>query len=177
MEQVAVFKDNLTDIYTFSNIIDRLSIYYNNAYIMCENNGEGAGVIQNLWHGLQNSNLVNSGSKEKSLGIRSQKNTKPKAVLLMKKIIEDGSIKINDKDTVEELGSFIEDGSKFYGKDKGDDLVSALFWGCYIFNMNILDDDWSFKKKEEGEDVWGVLDDMQRGEEDWEWINNSAVFN
>jgi hypothetical protein len=175
IEQVAVFRDNMTDIYTYSNIINRLSIYYNNALIMCENNGEGAGVINNLWHGIGNENLINSGSKEKSLGVRAQKNTKSRAVLLMKKLLEDGSLKLVDRETIEELGSFIEDGVKFYGKDKEDDLVSGLYWGCYILNMNILDE-WTFKKEKEGEDVWGVLDDLELINEDWSWLDNSNVF-
>jgi hypothetical protein len=37
-EQVAVFQDNYTDVYEFSNILHRLAIYYNNAYVVVENN-------------------------------------------------------------------------------------------------------------------------------------------
>lgn len=37
-EQVAVFQDNYTDVYEFSNIVYRLAVYYNNAYLLIENN-------------------------------------------------------------------------------------------------------------------------------------------
>jgi hypothetical protein len=47
-EQVAVFEDNYTDIYNFTQIIYRLSLYYNNAFIMCENNAEGAHVVNEI---------------------------------------------------------------------------------------------------------------------------------
>lgn len=180
MEQVGVFQDNTTNVYEFSQIIHRLSIYYNNAYILCENNGEGSGVISQLWWNFENENLVNTGQKAANLGIRSGRNTKTKAVLLMKKFIEDGSILLRDKETIEQLGSFIEENDKFFGKDKPDDLVDALFWGCYLFEMNILSEDWNFKDdrtEEEKNDAWGVLSDINNTDEDWSWLTSSDVFN
>jgi hypothetical protein len=177
LDQVAVFEHNLTDVYEFAQIINKLSYYYNDAYIMCENNGEGSAVISQLWWTFENENLVNSGSKEKSLGIRSQKDTKPKAVLLMKKLIEDGSVTLKDKETIEQLGSFIEEKNKFFGKDKPDDLVCALFWGTYLFNMNILDEDWQFKEgKMDETDAWGILSDIEEDIDDWTWLTKSTLF-
>ena len=179
MEQVGTFHDNLTDVYDFAHIINKLSIMYNNAYILCENNGEGAAVVARLWWDLENSNLVNSGSKKKSIGIRSTggeiKGTKPKAALLMKKLIEDGSLKIVDERTLNELGSFIEENKKFIGKDNNDDLVCALLWGCYILEMNILDEKYQFLEKKE-DDAWGILSDIDDFQEDWSWLDQSSTF-
>jgi hypothetical protein len=45
---VATFQSNTTNTYKFSEIINKLSIYYNNAKIFIENNGEGSTVAQNL---------------------------------------------------------------------------------------------------------------------------------
>ena len=177
MEQVAVFEDNLTDVYEFSDIVDRISLYYNNAHIIVENNGEGSAVVQRLWWELENENLVNTGSKATGLGVRATKNTKPKAVLLMKKLMEDGSIKLNDKNTIEQLSTFIEEGNKFFGKDKPDDLVSALYWSIYIFEMDVLDESMGFIiKKDDEDDAWGMLSDVEKIEEDWSWLNNSDVY-
>jgi len=178
MTQVACFEDNLTDVYEFSQIIHRLSIYYNNGYILCENNGEGSAVISQIWWNWENESLVNSGAKTASLGIRSNKNTKPKAVLLMKKLIEDGSVEIFDRETIEQLGSYIEEENKFFGKDKDDDLVDALFWACYLFEMNILENEWQFKdgKAQDEDDAWGILSDIEDDIDDWSWLTNSSVF-
>lgn len=177
MEQVAVFEDNLTDVYEFADIVDRVSLYYNNAHIMVENNGEGAPVVQRLWWDLENENLVNTGSKATGLGIRATRNSKPKAVLLMKKLIEDGSVKFSDKNTIEQLSTFIEENNKFFGKDKADDLVSALYWAIYIFEMDVLDESMGFiSKKSDDDDMWGILSDVERIEEDWSWLNNSDVY-
>jgi len=177
VKQVAIFQDVMTDVYSFSEIINKLSYYYNNAYIMCENNGEGSAVIHQLWWNFENENLVNTGVKIKNLGIRSTTTTKPKAVLFMKKLIEDGSVDIIDQDTIEELASFIEEKDKFFGKDKSDDCVSALYWGLYVFEMNhVLDEEYAFIKKEVDEkDAWGILFDVDTDtSDDWSWLNTST---
>jgi hypothetical protein len=165
-EQVSVYESNSTDIYLFTDIVHRISLYYNGAYIMVENNAEGSTVVNKLWWDIETDKLVNSGVKQVDLGIRATKNTKPRAVLLMKKLIEDHCLKINDKQTVEQLASFIEDKGRFYGKDLHDDLVSALYWAVYITELNIFEDGSKLKssiemeKENDEEDVWGVLSDV-----------------
>jgi hypothetical protein len=177
LQQVGTFRDNKTDVYDFADIINRLSRFYNDAFILCENNGEGSPVVNRLWWEHENENLINSGSKKKNIGIRStgglRKGTKPKAVLLMKKIIEDGSIKLVDQETIKELGSYIEENDKFFGKDLADDLVSALYWACYIFEMKVLDEDYKFVEKK-GDDVWGILADIEDMVEDWSWLDETG---
>jgi hypothetical protein len=63
------------------------------------------------------------------LGVRATSKTKPKAVLTMKKLLENDDLTICDANTIEELMNFIETkGGSFKGKDeKPDDLVSALY--------------------------------------------------
>ena len=176
MEQVAVFEDNKTDPYRFAEIAYRISNYYNSAYIMCENNAEGSTVVSQLWWEFEAEQLVNTGSKIADLGVRASKNTKPKAVNLMKKFIEDRLLKLNDEETVKQLTDFTDLGNnKFKCVNLDDDLVSALYWSTYIFEMNILDEDISFKKQEEDEeDMWGILSDYGDGVEDidWSWVTN-----
>lgn len=162
-EQVAVYQNNTVDIYMFTDIVHRISVYYNNAYIMVENNAEGSTVVNKLWWDIETDKLVNTGSKQVDLGIRATRNTKPRAVMLLKKLIEDHSLKINDKETVEQLSSFIEDKGKFYGQNLHDDLVSGLQWATYITELNIFDETAKLKESvEEGKevDVWGLLSDV-----------------
>jgi hypothetical protein len=143
---------------------------------MCENDGEGSAVIGQLWWTYENEGLVNTGAKTVNLGIRSNRNNKPIAVLLMKKLIEDGSVKINDKETIEQLSSYIEDDGKFYGKDKPDDLVDSLFWGLFIFEMNVMSENWEFKKDNEEDNIWGILSDIEDDIDDWSWLTESNLF-
>lgn len=175
-EQVAVFQDNKTDVYNFSAIINKLSIYYNNAMLFVENNGEGAPVIHHLWYTFENPNLYNTGQKEASLGIRAGKGTKHKAVLRMKRMLENDELIVRDHNTVMQLSEFIEtEDGKYKCRDgMDDDLVSALYWGCYSLDCGVFDDDdgeyneeQQASKKDEDE-VWGILSDVSSSA-DWDF--------
>ena len=178
MAQVAVFRHNLTDVYEFTDILHRLAIFYNHAYVMCENNGEGSSVVNRLWWDHEYDGLVNSGGKAKSLGIRAtggvKGGTKSRACLLLKKLIEDGSMKLVDIRTLMELGSFISEDGRFFGQSMNDDLVMALAWAVYLFEMNVLNETFTFSEKEEAEGAWGILTDVNMEEaEDWSWLDES----
>ena len=167
--QVAVFQDNKTDTYELANIIDQLSYYYTDSYIMCENNGEGAAVISTLWWDIENEKLICEGSKASKLGIRATTKTKPRTVLLMKKLLEDESIELVDDATIVQLTTFIDKGNnKFSGNGSPDDLVSALYWAPWIFTMDILDETMTFKEKEVDDDEWGIFGDEDPDNEGYE---------
>jgi len=175
MIQVAKYRDNTIDVYKFSEVINKISYYYNSAYIMVENNAEGAAVVSRIWWEFENENLVNSGSKSTDLGIRATTKTKPRAVLLMKKLIEDGSLLITDYDTVSELSSFIEQNNRFFGKDTHDDCVSALYWACFTLEMGIFEETYELKKDDNEEDAWGILSDVEP-REDFSWITKDFQY-
>lgn len=160
--QVGVFESNATETYEFTSIINKLSIYYNEAIIAIENNGEGSTVSQNLWWTFENPNLYNSGNKENEIGIRATRATKPKAVITMKKLIEDNSIIIKDRPTLKQLSTFIEKKNGSFEAGSGnDDLVSGLYWLCYLFTTELFSDDVDlFKNREDENDVWGILSDI-----------------
>jgi len=180
--QVATYISNAVDVYSFADVINRTSYFYNDAFIMCENNAEGSAVVNRLWWDHENPNLVNSGGKTVDLGIRANKLTKPKAVLMMKKLIEDGDFILKDRETIKQLASFIDDNGKFRGNNNtNDDCVSALYWGIYIVEMGILDgyhiNAMEEKSKEEGgDDIWGILTDATAQEENFDWLFSKDNF-
>ncbi len=111
------------------------------------------------------------------IGIRATKSTKPTAVINMKKVIEDGALKLYDEQTIQQLGSFIEKKRNiFEGKDLPDDLVSALYWACYIFETQIHEEAKEnltrSRKEEEDEDVWGILTDIPDEVEEFSWMDD-----
>lgn len=175
LQQVATYRNNTVDVYTFSEIVNNLSYYYNNAYIMVENNAEGAVVVNRLWWEFENDNLVNSGSKSTDLGIRSTTRNKPRAVLLMKRLIEDGSLELVDRDTIFELSNFIEQNNRYFGKDTNDDCVSALYWACFALEMDIFEESYALKNKQKEEvdyedDSWTIISDTNKDDEDFSWL-------
>lgn len=174
MEQVAVFQDNLTDIYELADIVNKLSFYYNKAKIMVENNGEGAPVALRLWWTHENEGLVNSGRKNKDLGIRATQTTKVNAVLLMKKLIEDHSIKLVDEDTIFQLTDFQDIKGKMECVNMHDDLVSSLYWAIYIIEMNVLDRSDIIPDTRE-EIGYGILTDNDENMDGWENFGSSHI--
>jgi len=171
LSQVAKYRSNVVDVFRFADTVNKVAYFYNQAYIMVENNAEGSAVVNRLWWEHENEGLVNTGSKAQDLGIRATTKTKPRAVLLMKKLIEDGSLSIVDYDTVAELSSFIEQNNKFFGRDTNDDTVSALYWAVFILEMNLFEESYELHKgtKQEEDEGWGILSDVEPGE-DFSWL-------
>lgn len=172
-EQVAVYENNEIDVYKYAAVVYRLALYYNNAYVLCENNSEGSTIVSRLWWEYEYEGLVNESQKSTGLGIRATKQTKPKAVLLMKKLIEENMLKLFDKRTIECLASFEDKGNNvFKGEGMPDDLVSALYWATYAVDRNELwDEDADFTSEEEDE-PWGILSDVDMEQTDWLWMHN-----
>lgn len=168
LKQVAVFKDNKTDPYRFSQILNRLGLWYNTGLVMVENNGEGAAVIQHIWYTFEYQNLYSSSNKSTGLGIRSHKTSKTKAVLLMKKLIEEKMLDIIDYETVKQLSVFIEtDRGEFKGQDnEDDDLVASLWWAAYAIDLDIWDEDVNIIEDSTQEEAWGILNDVDL-DNDW----------
>jgi hypothetical protein len=81
----------------------------------------------------------------------------------MKKLIESGNLTLTDQKTIMELNDFIDKGNNKYGANNyDDDLVSGLYWACYLFQLDLIDD-IDFMKNEktnDEDDVWGILSDI-----------------
>lgn len=172
MEQVAVYNNNKIDVYSFAEVVNNISIYYNNAYIVCENNAEGSTVVTRLWWVYENEGLLNSGNKDKEIGIRATRSTKPKAVLLMKKLIEERQIELHDETTIKQLTGFVEENGKYFGRGIEDDLVSALYWSSYIFEFDLFEESGEViinNKEDDDDDVWDFLTDDNENE-DMSWV-------
>lgn len=161
LKQVAVFEDNTIDVYNFSSVVNDISVYYNNAYAMIENNAEGNTVVSEVWWKYEYDNLISEGTKASSLGIRATVKTKPKAAMLLKKMIEDESIELVDYRTIQQLLTFNDLGNNKFGAATGqhDDLVTSLYWGTYFFTFDILNEEVKLFEKKDEDDCWYVLHD------------------
>lgn len=169
LEQVCVYENNKIDVYNFAAVVNKLSLLYNNAYIMCENNAEGAAIVSQLWWEYENENLVCEGTKSTALGIRATKKTKPIANLLMKKLVEDGMIKIVDYRTIQQFLTFLDLGNnRFGGNGQDDDLISAFYWACYFFEFDLLEESSEVKRDEKDEEGWDIFTNHDEEIDDYE---------
>ncbi|MFW6129698.1 MAG: hypothetical protein ACOC56_00855 [Atribacterota bacterium] len=172
-KQVATYESNKIDVYSFTDIVYRIALYYNSAYVIVENNAEGNTVISKLWWDLEYGNLINEGRKKTKMGIRATQKTKTKAVVIMKKMIESRSLELCDYITIKQLSDFVEiKKNVFQGKTLDDDNVSALYWACYLWGTNVLPEGAGAFIDDKEDEAWGILAGVEKIEEDWSWLTS-----
>ena len=134
-EQVAAAKLDV-DYLIMPEHLDTLGLYYNEAYIVIENNeGSGQSIADMLYMVYEYPNMyrdrdTNDKKYKKFYGFRQTKKTRPTILNMMKIFIEEGKLLIHDKDTIEEFFNFIKNDNitlKFAAEEGyHDDMVMSL---------------------------------------------------
>jgi len=125
----------------FPTLLNALGKKYGNAYILIEVNDIGGQVADILHYDLEYDNLLMSMNKGRSgmvlnggfgrgetiMGVRTTSTVKKLGCSILKSLIEQDKLIIEDEDTIKELLSFIAKWNSF-GADDGhtDDLVMCL---------------------------------------------------
>lgn len=140
-EQVCTFKNNMITPLDFSSIIHRISKTYNNATILVEINDIGGQVADSLYFDYENENIIfteNAGARGKRIsagfskgsaerGIRTTKTVKSIGCSMLKLLIEQRQLIINDHNTIHELSRFSKKGTSYEAETGcNDDLVMCL---------------------------------------------------
>lgn len=139
-KQVCTYRSNTVSPQDYAQIIFNIGKYYNNAFVLVENNDIGGTVTHILWHELEYDNLLSSqnngragkklviGVPSKSdIGIRMTKSVKSLGCTVLKLIAESRQLEIVDKETIGELSTFSKKGSSYEAEDgKHDDCVMPL---------------------------------------------------
>ncbi len=136
--QVAMYRNNKIRPHDFAGVVNDIGHFYNDAHVLAENNGKAGGMmIEQLWHHKEYEKLVNP--KKNDLGISSNVKTKYTANTTMKRYIENGYVKLNDKRTIFELSRYEEIKPNIYGNansEDHDDCVLALAWAVYFAELS-----------------------------------------
>jgi hypothetical protein len=177
LEQVAMYRSNTTNIDAFVQICIGVSEYYNDAYMMVENNDVGALVAEKLWYDWECDRIINV--DKKGLGIRATKKTKFEGNMLLQRYVEEGWIKINDERTVYELSRYEETSPNVYhaaGQNENDDCVTALLWALYFIITPFYDSEESGvmvkKRKENMDDEMPTFLSDGDDHNDWSFLHN-----
>ena len=138
---VARFKANDITVQYFPTVIYELGKKYNEAYAMVEINDVGQQVADILQQDLEYENLISTSFKGRSgvsissgfggahmvNGLRTTLKTKKIGCSNLKTLLENGKLVANDFELINELSTFISNGSSFAAdKGKTDDLVMTL---------------------------------------------------
>ena len=133
---VAVYRNNLIQPVSLTEVAYKAGTHYNNAYALIENNSIGKIVADSLFFDFEYENLFRTTSKHGETdigfgghqpGIRTTSKTKALGCAQLKSLIERNSLIVEDFNAVSELSTFSVKG-KSYAADKGktDDVVMTL---------------------------------------------------
>ena len=140
-QQVCVYRDSLVTPIEYTDVIHRMTTYYNNAHTLVEVNDIGGQVSDLLYYEYEIENLIltesagrsgkriSSGFSGKNIdkGIRTTKSVKASGCSILKMMVEQDQIIINDFDTINELSKFSRRGNSYEAESGShDDLVMCL---------------------------------------------------
>lgn len=148
-QQVCTYKNNLIEIKDYAGIVHNISKMYNDASILVEINNMGATVSHILYNEYENENMIfteNAGKAGQRIstgfgklvhkGIKTSSTTKRIGCSVLKMLVEQKQLVINDHATIEELSRFSRDGDSYEAEEgANDDLVMGLVLFAWMTNQ------------------------------------------
>jgi hypothetical protein len=153
--QVCVYRNNLATPLDYSATLHRLGKAYNYASILVENNDAGIQVVDSLHYDYEYENIIyteNAGAggkrisagfanKSKERGVRTTKTVKAVGCSMLKLLIEQQQLIINDHQTIFELSRFSRKGNSYEAEDGcNDDLVMSLVLFAWMSDQQYFKD-------------------------------------
>lgn len=205
---VARFKSNVVSPLLLPSYIRAVGKKYNNAHVLVEVNDIGSQVADILHYDLEYENLIKSafkghkgqmitetgmGAKRVQLGVRTTIPVKKLGCAVLKNLVEQDKLVVEDPDTIDELTTFIADGQSFTAEEgHTDDLVMCLVlfsWATRqdffegLTNKDVrLEMYKSDIEKIESDIIPMLIDDGQDLNSEWDgddrwYLRNSKEFN
>lgn len=150
---VATYRDNNISPLVYPGIIKKMSDYYNQAYVLVEINDNGQQVVDSLFEDFEYENILSTvdmrgkmaltwgyGNKSQR-GIRTTKSVKRLGCSILKNLIEQQKLLVEDFDTISEFSTFISKGSSFEAEEGShDDMVMCLVLFAWCTNQQFFAD-------------------------------------
>ena len=141
--QVATYRDNIIKPRNYAQVIVAMGKYFNNAWLMIENNSIGHLVCHNVWFDYEYEYMYNPDKGKKGkLGINANKTSKFAANMQLVDLISNFQIKLVDKMTIQELNSYEEISPQRYAAGNSavhDDTVTSMLWAITFLNCKFYD--------------------------------------
>ena len=146
-KQVAVYRNNLISPILFPNIIYKYASVYNNAYVVIENNDQGAVVCNGLYYDIEYENVhVSSAIKSSQIGVEINRRTKRIGCSGIKDLLEEKKLEIVDEETIMEISTFILKGQSYEASEGNHDdlMMNLVMFGFFVgtemfYNMSDID--------------------------------------
>ena len=150
--QVAVYRNNMITPTDYAAMVFNVAKHYNMAQVMVEINDIGEQVSTTLFEDYEYENMLfteNNGRSGKRLiagfstscdkGVRTTKSVKSLGCSVLKLLVEQNQIIINDFNTIKELSTFSKKGSSWEAETGAhDDLVMCLVLFSWLSNQKFF---------------------------------------
>lgn len=148
---VATYKNNEISPLVYPSVIKKVADYYNQAYVLVEINDNGQQVVDSLFEDYEYENILSTvdlkgkialtwgyGNKS-NRGVRTTKSVKRLGTSILKNLIEQQKVIIQDFDVISELSTFIAKGNSFEAEEGShDDLVMCLVLFSWMTNQSFF---------------------------------------
>jgi hypothetical protein len=153
-QQVCTYRSNLITTMDYAGVVNNVCKMYNNAAVLVELNDVGDQVARDLIYEFEYPNVLYSettnkgkkistgfGGHGQERGIRTSKTVKAIGCSMLKMLIEQNQLVINDFQTIQELSTFSKKGTSFEA-ERGchDDLVMPLVLFGWMSDQNYFRD-------------------------------------
>jgi len=146
IKQVAVFRSNEIAPSIYPRIIYNLALQYNSAYVFVESNDVGHSVVEKLNYEYEYDNIINEDTREQGhtkyvLGVRTTSRTKRIGCSVLKDLLENQKLIVQDQTTLFELANFVSKGMSYSAeRELNDDCVMTLVMlAWYTTKENFID--------------------------------------
>jgi hypothetical protein len=138
MKQVAVYRNNDISPILFPTIIEKYATVYNKAFVVVENNDQGALVLHGLYHDLEYDEIfMKSAVKNNGLGQDMNRKVKRIGCSGFKDILENNRLEVEDEQTILEISTFEAKGQSYEASNGNtDDIVMTLVMFGYFVTTN-----------------------------------------
>jgi hypothetical protein len=153
---VASYRNNTVSPFSFPVSIKSAAEKYNNAYVLIETNDIGGQVSSILYNDLEYENVLMTkilgrkgqvlsqgfgGSSRTEMGLRTTTQTKKLGCAILKRLVEEDKILLNDERIITELTTFVSKSNTFRAEDShNDDLVMTLVFFAWLSRQEYFAD-------------------------------------
>lgn len=194
---VATYRNNTISPFNFPNIIKKVGEKYNNAYTLVETNDIGGQVSAILYNDLEYENLLMTrimgrkgqilsqgfASSRSEMGLRTTAQTKKLGCAILKRLIEEDKLFINDERIIAELTTFVSKANTFRAEDgHNDDLVMTLVFFAWLSRQEYYTDliettkfNYDDTQKPEEDNIL-INFDKKIDDDDGEFVQGGAIW-
>lgn len=137
---VARYRNNTISSMLYPGLIHKMAMEYNEAAVLVETNDVGEGVANSLFYDFEyeltlaakGDSVSSWGGKGTKPGIRTTTKTKRVGCDILKQLVENDKITINDYDVLFELSNFVAKGRSYEADVGNDDLAMCLVMLAYL---------------------------------------------